>query len=280
MSLFFPLSLSLSWIWGGFSPSGQTSIVTDHKEKLGVDENLSGTPQIVVRVSNPLPPTREMWGPWESPRVQGGRGDPHHVKSPLYLKSGKRISTYPAGDNGQLLGGARVPGLEPRSPQVSGPPCLCPLPSAQNHRVPDLPSPVSSSAKSHTYPVRVLREPVHLLRSPRHGCSLREGERGRTRWGLVAAGLRAAGAPRTCDWAALESPPPPQLSAGESQCASPLPKCQNFAALRPGRSCEVNVAYRRWDQQRDGQPHLRRAEWAGLSGQRAGQPHLRWAGSG
>jgi hypothetical protein len=76
----------------------------------------------------------------------------------------------------------------------------------------------------------------------------------------------------------LESRPPPQLSAGESQCASLLPKCQNFAALRSVRSCEVDVACQGWDEQRDGQPHLRRAEWAGPYGQRAGQPHLRWAG--
>lgn len=63
--------LSLFWIWGGFSPSGQTSVVTDHKEKLGEDKNLSGTLRIVVHVSNPLPPTREKWSPWESPRAQG-----------------------------------------------------------------------------------------------------------------------------------------------------------------------------------------------------------------
>lgn len=31
---FFFLSL-LFWIWEGFSPGGQTSTVTDHKEKLG-----------------------------------------------------------------------------------------------------------------------------------------------------------------------------------------------------------------------------------------------------
>lgn len=127
VSLFF-LSLSLFWIWGGFSPSGQTSIVTDHKEKLGVDKNLSGTPQIVVRVSNPLPPTREMWGPWESPRVQGGRGDPHHVKSPLYLKSGKKNLNLPRWR--QWSAAWRGSRSWPRTPESPSLWASLPLPSA------------------------------------------------------------------------------------------------------------------------------------------------------
>lgn len=76
-------------------------------------------------------------GPWESPRAQGGRGeDPYHVKSALYLTSEKesRIA-YPAGDNGQLLGGAHVPGLESWTPQVSGPPSLRPQPGTTGFQI-------------------------------------------------------------------------------------------------------------------------------------------------
>lgn len=151
------------------------------------ETRISGTPQIFVRVSSPLPPTREMWGPGVSPRV---RGDRSHVSSPLDLKREK--GPRPSAPAAMVSCLARLAFL-PSNPEIPGSlglrasaPSLEPRP----HRVADLPSAVSSSAEPHTYPVRVLREPVHLLRPPRHGCSLREGERGRTRRGLVAAGLR------------------------------------------------------------------------------------------
>lgn len=61
-------------------------------------------------------------------------------KVPTLSQKWKRISTYPAGDNGQLLGGAQVPSLEPWSPQVCGPPSLRPQPGTTGSRTSLLPS--------------------------------------------------------------------------------------------------------------------------------------------
>lgn len=80
-------------------------------------------------------------------------------------------------------GPSRFPGLELQAPVLLGPPAS----RLRTPRSRDRPGPA--------YPIGVLREPVHLLRPPRHGCSLRAGGRGRTRPGLVAARLREAGAP-------------------------------------------------------------------------------------
>lgn len=97
---------------------------------------------------------------------------------------------------------SRAPSLEPRRP-----------------RAPGRPGPA--------YPVGALREPVHLLRPPRHGRSRPAGERGRTRRGLVAARAWAAGAPER-GGGALEGRP----SARESPRAPPPLKCQNLQRRR------------------------------------------------
>lgn len=112
----------------------------------------------------------------------------------------KNLDLSPQATRVSCLAGRTFLASDPGVPKSLGLPASALSLEPRFHGVPDLPAPLSSSSsESHAYPVRVLREPVHLLRPPRHGCSLREGERGRTRRGLVAAGLRAAGAPRTCD---------------------------------------------------------------------------------
>lgn len=155
---------------------------------------------------------RERRGPGKERR---GRGGHSRLKSPPYLE-GKGSRPFPwARTAGRRRGSPiprprtpnpgspglrtspRTPSLEPWSPSLppSNPDApTVPASSPPEPRAPHSPVPASPAlepgrpqGRGPAHPVGALGEPVHLLRPPRHGCSRRAGERGRTRPGLVAA---------------------------------------------------------------------------------------------
>lgn len=172
---------------------------------------------------------------------KGGGGEDSPALGPLLTPKGQNPDLPPRGlraargaaplprPGAPNPGARRVPDLSPlppppsRRPQSPG---LCALEPRGPHspRASGARTPGVSGRPGPAYPVGALREPVHLLRPPRHGCSRRAGERGGTRPGLVAARAWAAGRVR----GALEGRPPPQPSAAKRRRAGPRQKCPNL----------------------------------------------------